>query len=74
MIASGVTTGLSQGGGNLAEGGQLATVGRPLVNTQKNSWEIIVNPDGIRMCLLAKISKTPRKTQKTTTYWKPKKY
>jgi len=25
------------GGGNLAEGGQLATVGRPLVNTQKNS-------------------------------------
>ena len=42
-VGSGVTKGLSQGGRTLAEGGPLITVGGPLANTQKKSWEIIVN-------------------------------
>ena len=31
--------------GNSAERGPLASVGDLLVNTQKKSWEMIVNPD-----------------------------
>jgi len=41
-IKSGVTKGLIQVG-NLAERGPLATVGGPLANTQKRTWEMMVN-------------------------------
>jgi len=64
---SGVTGGLNQGE-KLAERGSLATVGRPLANTKKKSWKMIVNPD---VDGYIKIRKILRKMQKTT-YWKPK--
>ena len=32
-------------GENLAERGVLFTVGDPQANTEKNTWEVIVNPD-----------------------------
>jgi len=43
-VVSGVNKGLSQGG-NFAEGVLLATVEGPLANTQRKSWEMVVNPD-----------------------------
>ena len=46
----GVTRGLSQWE-SLAEGGPLTNVGDQLANTQRKTWEMIVNPDfDVQVC------------------------
>jgi len=64
MVPSGVTRDLSQGE-NLAERGRLATVGDPLANNQKKTWEMMVHPNVVGYTKTIKHRKILRKTQNT---------
>jgi len=71
-IKSDVTKGLIQVG-NFAERGPVATVGGPLANAQKRTWEMMVNRTWIAI-LKPQITEKYSEKRKKITYWKHKEY